>query len=630
MAKLPKKPRAGQKTIAALYRSINEIIDYLPSLTVKGDGRSISVSNTNQGSIISVKNKGNSDWKYEGDYRQFVFGDGIKAEYEQEMISGLEGTSKELLPQYVSLNIKGDNEYISAYYPTSSDGNISSAVQIRFIGTISGGGIDIDHKYCDNGCHSLMIAAPDDQVNGWNYIGVNPDWLAGNGMCSEGYFAIMSAILKAFSGTNQSTPFAIGSQSIQTMGTEIWVNPYWLAGYTSCSAGLYAVASAVWKYLNALPVDNNGNTLKKNGTDFYWGVDQTGGGGGGDDYVYKYDCGDTSIYFNSNNAAKYGEQGYGNFIGVNSNWLAGNGICQEGYDGVCSAIYKYLNALTVDNNGDTLKKGSNGFYWGVDQTGGGGSDGDHVFKYADDINHPGSLLFTDNEATTWTEGMEPNNYICVNASWLAGDTYCQAGAEAVQRATWKGLAGIPNNSTCCVLHINPTTSALYWGEDIGASQNFLISTGLASAAVVDPDTQSVLGTAIRLNDTYTSYLNAIGNKTGNTILSCQSDGTLVWATNTAGGGGGGGGGDDDTWYKYADGYGSINFYPTTSNKNGTTYIGVNVDWLAGNGVGCCCYQGPAAIGSAIIKLLTNPAFEGWKAEFSALLSGMGVQFGSHS
>jgi hypothetical protein len=85
-------------------------------------------------------------------------------------------------------------------------------VNNRLSCTIEGGsGEGTDHKYCDNGCHSLLIAAPEDQVNGWNYIGVNPDWLAGNGMCSEGYYAIMSAILKALSGTNKSTPFAIGS-----------------------------------------------------------------------------------------------------------------------------------------------------------------------------------------------------------------------------------------------------------------------------------------------------------------------------------------------------------------------------------------------------------------------------------
>jgi hypothetical protein len=53
---------------------------------------------------------------------------------------------------------------------------------------------------------------------------------------------------------------------------------------------------------------------------------------------------------------------------------------------------------------------------------------------------------------------------------------------------------------------------------------------------------------------------------------------------------------------------SLIFNPSTSNKNGTTYISFNSDWLAGNGAGCCCYEGPAAVASAIIKILTEPVF----------------------
>lgn len=156
MAKFPKKPRTGQKTIASLYRSICQIIDYLPSLTVKGDGRSTSVSNTSKGSIISVKSNNNSQWKYEGDYPLFEFGDGIKAEYEDDMVSGLDGVPKELLPKYVSLNIVGDNEYISAFYPTSlsTQNSANSAVVIKYIGPTpsgGGGGSGSGHSYIGDG-----------------------------------------------------------------------------------------------------------------------------------------------------------------------------------------------------------------------------------------------------------------------------------------------------------------------------------------------------------------------------------------------------------------------------------------------------------------------------------------------
>ena len=136
MAKLPNKPRSGQKTIAALYRSICQIIDYLPSLTVKGDGKSISVTNKDSGSIISVKNNNLSNWKYQGDYQKYIFGRGIKSEYDEEICSGLDGIPKELLPQFVTLNLSGDGTYISASIPSS----ITDPVIISYIGPVPSGG----------------------------------------------------------------------------------------------------------------------------------------------------------------------------------------------------------------------------------------------------------------------------------------------------------------------------------------------------------------------------------------------------------------------------------------------------------------------------------------------------------
>lgn len=136
MAKLPNKPRSGQKTIAALYRSICQIIDYLPSLTVKGDGKNIKVTNSDSGKIISVKNNNLSNWKYQGDYQKYIFGRGVKSEYDQEICSGLDGIPKELLPQFVTLNLSGDGTYISASIPSS----ITDPVIISYIGPAPSGG----------------------------------------------------------------------------------------------------------------------------------------------------------------------------------------------------------------------------------------------------------------------------------------------------------------------------------------------------------------------------------------------------------------------------------------------------------------------------------------------------------
>lgn len=491
MSKFPNKPAKGQPALQAIYNSVCQIIDYLPTLEIRGDNKTISVSHSSVGTTIHAN-------------KNFSVTESGKKIYEAG--SGL----------VLSGNV----------FNVEIDPNTMAIVNNRLSCTIEGGsGEGTDHKYCDNGCNSLIIAAPEDQVNGWNYIGVNPDWIAGNGMCSEGYYAVMSAILKAFSGTNQSTPFAIGSQSIQTMGTEVWVNPWWLCGDTYCQAGYTAVISAVYKYLRSLNPTSEYDTLKYNSqtSSLYWGKDNNDGGGSPTtDYVYAYYDYTGSIIFNSNNPSPYSDPS-ANAIYINVDWLAGNTECQAGYDAICSAVYKYLTGVA---------------------------------------------------------------------------TY---------------------NATSCTLKINPTDNTIYWGEDIGANQNFLISTGLTSAAVVQEGV--TVGTAVRLNSTYTSDLNVITGHSNsnnyNKVLSCNSYGAIGWVTNDAGGGGGY---DGNTWYKYADaGNNSLIFSPPYSSENGTTYICINPDWLAGNGEGCCCYEGPAAIASAVLKLMTNPAYSAWKDEFINLI-----------
>lgn len=56
MAVFPQKPRTGQKVLQGLYNSVCQIIDYLPSLEVKGDNSSTSVSKTSNGTIIHTTN----------------------------------------------------------------------------------------------------------------------------------------------------------------------------------------------------------------------------------------------------------------------------------------------------------------------------------------------------------------------------------------------------------------------------------------------------------------------------------------------------------------------------------------------------------------------------------------------
>ena len=52
MPKVPQKPQHGQPAIKALYNSICDIIDYLPSLEVKGDQKSTYVTKSAAGTVI--------------------------------------------------------------------------------------------------------------------------------------------------------------------------------------------------------------------------------------------------------------------------------------------------------------------------------------------------------------------------------------------------------------------------------------------------------------------------------------------------------------------------------------------------------------------------------------------------
>ena len=54
MPKFPRKPQTGDKVLQALYDSICQIIDYLPSLEVRGDNKTTSVNHTEYGTTIKA------------------------------------------------------------------------------------------------------------------------------------------------------------------------------------------------------------------------------------------------------------------------------------------------------------------------------------------------------------------------------------------------------------------------------------------------------------------------------------------------------------------------------------------------------------------------------------------------
>lgn len=54
MANLPRKPQTGDKTLQSMYNAICNIIDYLPSLEVRGDNRTIKVNSFGSGKTLEV------------------------------------------------------------------------------------------------------------------------------------------------------------------------------------------------------------------------------------------------------------------------------------------------------------------------------------------------------------------------------------------------------------------------------------------------------------------------------------------------------------------------------------------------------------------------------------------------
>ena len=55
MSKFPSKPTRGQRALQAIYNAVCQIIDYLPSLEVRGDNTTTSVTHSSAGTIIHSK-----------------------------------------------------------------------------------------------------------------------------------------------------------------------------------------------------------------------------------------------------------------------------------------------------------------------------------------------------------------------------------------------------------------------------------------------------------------------------------------------------------------------------------------------------------------------------------------------
>lgn len=615
MSKFPSKPQRGDKALQAIYNSVCQIIDYLPTLEVRGDNKTISVSHSSVGTTIHA-NKNFS--VTEGGGKTYSAGSGLS-------LSGNE------------FNVNVDNTTIKI----TPNNALCCCVQ--------GTGGESDHFYYYN-CPDCSLWFYSEEISNYpnvatSWVGINPGWLYGDAECKAGFEAFQRALLLAMSGdyrnvvvatgldpdNNVTGIKAIGSESVSTWYSNdypypsIWVNPNWLSGGTSCQAGYNAITATVNKYLTGLT--GEGDTLKKTNNGLSWEQDNNDGGSGGDDYVFKYAAAFDTLIFASNSGSVYNSEDedeigsnyiyvndawlagdtpckagfmaiesaiiramsgdstttvvsnsdedvkgigsqsvstYMNEIWVNPAWLSGGTNCQAGYQGITGAVAKYLNSLTVaETGGNTLKKdGSNGFGWYKDNAGSVG-DNDHVFKYADPFS---SLIFASNSGSVYNsdESKIGENNVYINVDWLAGNTECQAGYDAICSAVYKYLTGISTyDATSSTLKINPTNNTLYWGE---------------SSDIPAP--------------------------IANTVLSADSSKQMAWTTlnippPTPG--------DGNKVFKYDDPFSSLIFatndaddYDSDEEDITANHIYVNSDWIAGNTE---CKEGLYAVSAAMVKSL---------------------------
>ena len=69
----PKKPQRGEKVLQSLYDSVCQIIDFLPSLQVVGDNKTVKVDSFGSGKTITAIKPANSTTSSSGTLQQQVF-----------------------------------------------------------------------------------------------------------------------------------------------------------------------------------------------------------------------------------------------------------------------------------------------------------------------------------------------------------------------------------------------------------------------------------------------------------------------------------------------------------------------------------------------------------------------------
>ena len=159
MSKFPTKPQRGQKALQAIYNSVCQIIDYLPTLEVRGDNKTISVSHSTAGTTIHA----NKNFSVTEGGRKYEAGSGLT-------LSG--NVFNNALTSGRFIEVTSGNE-INCTLSGGSYIEITPAGVINYTGSSGGGG----------GSDTTYTGELNTYNSGWIYVdnsGSNPHLISSN------------------------------------------------------------------------------------------------------------------------------------------------------------------------------------------------------------------------------------------------------------------------------------------------------------------------------------------------------------------------------------------------------------------------------------------------------------------
>lgn len=185
MAQFPQKPRTGEKVLQGLYNSVCQIIDYLPTLEVKGDNSSTSVTKTSNGTIVHASD--NSRKLSEG--RNYMAYHGVELEEGIAFYCSLSG-GKYITIDYYGQDEQGEqvlllNPLVNCTLSGGRDIQITPQGVINYTGSGGGSGgieyfdgrfISISSDYTINCTLSSLLELYNPPISG-EYIGTEPHFV---------------------------------------------------------------------------------------------------------------------------------------------------------------------------------------------------------------------------------------------------------------------------------------------------------------------------------------------------------------------------------------------------------------------------------------------------------------------